>query len=379
MAPGNELINYEELNEIKKIFTKSDGVLFAHGFENRRKKIFRVRNFEKKISQKFGVKYVQCVSSGTAAIKIALKSLGVMPGDEVITQSFNFIATIEAILDCGAKPIITGINNDLNMTEKELIKLISKKTKAVILVHMLGYSGEIDKIQKLCKKKKISLIEDNCEAVGANFKGKKLGTIADIGIFSFDFGKTITTGEGGCLLTNNKNKYLYFKRYHDHGHKLLKNIPRGIDVADMPGFNYRMTELQAAVGLIQLKKLNGIISESKKRFKIIEKALVKKKILRQIYKGSTPNFDTIIFKIENKKKRSLIVKYLNSEGIGTKNLPDAIKWHFAYFWKHAIDKDQIKNTLKSKLILEQYIAVPILLRKSLRLYQKVANNLVSLV
>ena len=131
--------------------------------------------------------------------------MGVNPGDEVITQSFNFIATIEAILDCGAKPILTGIDNDLNMEVEELKKIISKKTKAVILVHMLGYSGQIDKIKKLCKTKKIPLVEDNCEAIGAKFKEKKLGTIGDIGIFSFDFGKNITTGEGGCLLTNKKN------------------------------------------------------------------------------------------------------------------------------------------------------------------------------
>ena len=111
MSPGNELIDKKELGEIKEIFSKSDGVLFAHGFDKRRKNIFRVRNFEKKLSKKFNSKYVQCVSSGTAAIKIALKALGVKHGDEVITQSFNFIATIEAILDCGAKPIITGIND----------------------------------------------------------------------------------------------------------------------------------------------------------------------------------------------------------------------------------------------------------------------------
>ena len=100
MSPGNELINKKELNEIRKIFTKSNGVLFAHGFEKRRKKIFRVRSFEKKLSEKFNSKYVQCVSSGTAAIKVALKALGVKHGDEVITQSFNFVATIDALLDC---------------------------------------------------------------------------------------------------------------------------------------------------------------------------------------------------------------------------------------------------------------------------------------
>jgi len=377
--PGNELINYKELKEVKKIFTESDGVLFAHGFDKRRKNIFRVRKFEKKISEAFGSKYVQCVSSGTAAIKIALKSLGVKHGDEVITQSFNFIATIEAILDCGAKPIITGINNDLNMSADELSKLITKKTKAVILVHMLGYSAELDKIQKVCRRRKIPLVEDNCEAMGATYKGKKLGTQSDIGIFSFDFGKTITTGEGGCLLTNNKKKYLYFKRYHDHGHKLMRNLPRGVDDADMPGFNYRMTELQAAVGLAQLPKLNYILRESKKRFSVIENKLKNKVKLRGIYKGSIPNYDTLIFKIDDKKKRSKIVKYLNSTGVGTKNLPDAIKWHFAFFWKHAVTKDQIKNTLVSKKILEKYIAIPILLRKKVEVYKKISENLIKFI
>ena len=377
--PGNELIDYKELKEVKKIFTESDGVLFAHGFDKRRKNIFRVRKFEKKISEAFGSKYVQCVSSGTAAIKIALKSLGVKHGDEVITQSFNFIATIEAILDCGAKPIITGINNDLNMSADELSKLITKKTKAVILVHMLGYSAELDKIQKVCRRRKIPLVEDNCEAMGATYKGKKLGTQSDIGIFSFDFGKTITTGEGGCLLTNNKKKYLYFKRYHDHGHKLMRNLPRGVDNADMPGFNYRMTELQAAVGLAQLPKLNYILRESKKRFSVIENKLKNKVKLRGIYKGSIPNYDTLIFKIDDKKKRSKIVKYLNSTGVGTKNLPDAIKWHFAFFWKHAVTKDQIKNTLVSKKILEKYIAIPILLRKKVEVYKKISENLIKFI
>ena len=154
--PGFELIGNKELNNIKEIFKKSNGVLFAHGFDKLRKNIFRVRKFENEISKFFGSKYVQCVSSGTAAIKIALKSAGVKYNDEVITQGFNFIATIEAIVDCGAKPVITGINDDLNLDLNHLKKLVTKKTKAIILVHMLGYSGEIDKIKSFCKKKEDS-------------------------------------------------------------------------------------------------------------------------------------------------------------------------------------------------------------------------------
>ena len=155
--PGFEIIDKKELNEVKKIFLKSNGVLFAHGFDKLRKNIFRVRKFENELCKVFKSKYVQCVSSGTAAIKIALKSVGVKHNDEVITQGFNFIATIEAIVDCGAKPIITGINDDLNLDLNHLKKLVTKKTKAIILVHMLGYSGEIDKIVSFCKKKKLHL------------------------------------------------------------------------------------------------------------------------------------------------------------------------------------------------------------------------------
>lgn len=376
--PGFELIGKKELDNIKKIFTESNGVLFAHGFDKLRNNVFRVRKFEKEISKFFKSKYVQCVSSGTAAIKIALKSAGVKYGDEVITQGFNFIATIEAIVDCGAKPIITGIDDDLNLELNHLKKLVTKKTKAIIIVHMLGYSGEIDKIKSFCKKKKILLIEDNCEAVGGKFKKKYLGTIGDIGIFSFDFGKNITTGEGGCILTDNKKKYLFFKRYHDHGHMLLKHLPRGNDKAAMPGFNYRMTELQAAVGLAQIKKMKYILNENKKRFEILNKFISQKTKVRDIYPGSVPSYDTFLFKVKNNKKKK-VVNYLKKVGIGTKNLPDAIKWHFAFYWKHAISKQQLKNTYVSKKILESYIAVPILLKISVENYKKISINLSKLL
>ena len=140
-----------------------------------------------------------------------------------------------------------------------------------------------------------------------------------------------------------------------------------------------MTELQAAVGISQLKKLNFILKESKKRFNLVNKILSKKLIMRKIYPGSEPNYDTIIFKVENKNKRKKIVKYLIKAGVGTKNLPDAIKWHFAYFWKHAIAKDQLKNTQSSKKILEQYIAIPIYLSINLKNYEKISNNLLKIL
>ncbi len=375
--PGFELVGKEEKKNIDEIFSKSNGVLFAHGFDKLRKKIFRVRNFEKQLQNKFRSKYCQVVSSGTAAIKVALKAIGIKPGDEVITQSFNFIATIEAILDCGAKPIITNIDDSLNMCPKDLERRITKKTKAVIPVHMLGFSANLFEISKICKKKKIFMIEDNCEAVGAKYGNKYLGTVGDAGILSFDYGKNITTGEGGAILTNNKSIFINSKEYHDHGHQLNPKFPRGMDTVKMPGFNYRMSELQAAVGLAQLKKLNYIIKENKRRYKVLKKNISKKFKIRECNKNSFPSYDTFIFEVNDKKTRDKIVKILKLNNIGTKNLPDAIKWHFASFWKHAIGKKEVKKVKNSLEKIQRHIAVPILLKKKISDYDFVAKKILN--
>ena len=148
--PGYELINNKERIAINKLFKEEGGILFAHGFEKLRKK-FHVREFEKQCAKYYVAKKCLAVSSGTAAIKIALKALGVKAGDEVITQAFNFIATVEAILDIGAKPVIVNVDKTLNMDPVELEKSITKKTKVVIPVHMLGFSCEMQKIINICK------------------------------------------------------------------------------------------------------------------------------------------------------------------------------------------------------------------------------------
>ena len=190
--PGYEIIDKKEFLAVKKVFDEG-GVLFAHGFDNIRKKYY-VREFEKNNANFFRSKYTLAVTSGTAAIKVALKSIGIKPGDEVITQAFNFIATVEAILDVGAKPVIVNVDQNLNIKISELKKKITKKTKAVIPVHMLGLSCEMNEILRICKKSDIKVIEDNCESVGGKFGNKYLGTIGDVGIFSFDHGKILTTG-----------------------------------------------------------------------------------------------------------------------------------------------------------------------------------------
>ena len=194
----------KEKSEIDKIFTKSNGVMFAHGFENLRNNNYLVRKFEKKICQKLNVKYCLPTTSGTMAQYIAMKALGIKRGDQVITQSFTFVATVEAILALGAKPVILNVDKTLNMDLNELKKIINKKTKLIIPVPMLGNPTRIDKINKIAKKYNIPVIEDACESLGAKYKGKFVGTTSDIGIYSLDFAKTITTGEGGLIVTNSK-------------------------------------------------------------------------------------------------------------------------------------------------------------------------------
>ena len=370
--PGFEIIDHLELKAVKSIFKKG-GILFAHGFEKIRKN-FHVREFEKKTSTFFKCKHALAVTSGTAAIKIALKALNVKPGDEVITQAFNFIATIEAIIDVGAKPVVVNIDRTLNMDIEDLKKKITKKTKVILPVHMLGYPCDMNSIRKICKKNKIKLLEDNCESIGGKYDKQFLGTIGDMGILSLDFGKTITTGEGGMILTNNSKYFNYCKQYHDHGHKNIKNLSRGNDKVSIPGFNYRMTELQGAIGKVQLKKLNYLLLDNKKKFSIIKKNINNFKH-REMPKDGESNFDNFIFYINNNREKKLILKILKKYKIGTKNLPDAIKWHCSFYWKHIFKKEELKKVLKTKKILDKAIAIPILFKKNNSFYKKLSSEI----
>ncbi len=372
--PGFEWIDKKELKAVKKIFYEG-GTLIAHGFDKLRKKYY-VRDFEKFSNKYFKSKNCLAVSSGTAAIKIALKSLGVKAGDEVITQSFNFIATIEAILDCGATPIIANIDETLNMDPEEIPKLISKKTRAIIPVHMLGVPCKMTKILYYSKKFKIPILEDNCEAVGGKYKNKFLGTIGDIGIFSFDHGKIITSGEGGMILTDNKKHANYVREFHDHGHQNNKKFPRGRDTRRIFGFNYRMTELQGAIATVQLMKLKKMIKFNTMRYKVLQKNLGPHFSTRKIPKRVNCINDTFILLQKEKRKRNKIINVLNQMKFGTKNLPDAMEWHCSYFWDHALPKKQVKRSKKSYEILSNCVAIPILKNKSIKQYKELSLKLI---
>ena len=372
--PGFELIDKKESEAVNRLFKKENGILFAHGFDGLRKK-YHVRELEVNFNKKLRCNFTLAVSSGTAAIKIALLALGVKKGDEVITQAFNFIATIEAILDIGAIPVIANINETLNMDPNEIELLITKKTKAILPVHMLGVPADMSTNNKNAKKNKIKILEDNCEALGGKYKKNFLGTIGDVGVASLDFGKIITCGEGGLINTNSKKIDTFAREYHDHGHQNNPHKTRGTDTKKIYGFNYRMTEIQAVICKEQLKKLDLIISQNKIRYNILHSIVGKSVEMRKIPNGSDLIYDTFIFFIENKKLREKIINLLNKLKFGTKNLPDAIEWHCAFYWDHALTKKCINRSKKSRNILKKSIAIPIQLKKKPNEYRILANTL----
>ena len=269
--PGFEVFGKEEREAIAEIFELNGGIIFAHGFDAMRNDVYRVREYENAFSNAMNAKYGQAVSSGTAAIKVALKALGVGPGDEVITQAYTFVATVEAIFETGATPVIVDIDDTLNMDPVALKSAITSNTRVIIPVHMMGEAADMDAIMAIAKEHDLFVMEDTAQALGASFKGKSLGTIGDMGAFSTDAGKTLNTGEGGIVLTNDKQLYINARAYHDHGHEYSGTIGRGQEAALCRGFNYRMTEIHAAIGLAQLKKLDTIIENQRaNKFKLME-------------------------------------------------------------------------------------------------------------
>ncbi|MDH4321894.1 MAG: DegT/DnrJ/EryC1/StrS family aminotransferase, partial [Desulfobulbaceae bacterium] len=272
--PGFEVFGEEEKKEIMEVL--DTGVLFRYEFGEQRKGVYKVRSFEEKFAAYCGVKHGQAVTSGTAALKVALTALGVGAGDEVITQSFTFVATWEAILDVGAIPVFAEIDETLNMDPKDLEKKITARTRAIIPVHMMGAPARIEEIVAIADRHKIPVIEDTAQAAGAILNGKRLGSFGACGTFSFDAVKTMTTGEGGMVVTNDETLWRNMSEYHDHGHDHAVNPGgRGGEGRSFVGFNFRMMELQGAMGLAQLAKLDGMIAAQRKN-KAAMKAAVEK-------------------------------------------------------------------------------------------------------
>lgn len=331
--PGYELIGEEEKNALVEVFERN-GILFRYGFDKERKGIYKVKEFEEKFAQYMNVNYAQAVSSGTAALRVALAALSIGRGNEVITSCFTFVATVEAILEAGAEPIICEIDETLNISPEDIKKKITKKTKAIIPVHMLGAPARMREIMQIAQENKLFVIEDACQACGSSYFGKKVGTIGDLGSYSFDFVKTMTTGEGGMIATNDQNLYLRSSWYADHGHEHKSDIPRGEDPKSISGFNYRMNELQGAIGLVQLSRLDYVLQEQKKNKKRIKNGLkdIKGIKFRELTDPEGDGGDTLVIFLPTSQQAKEFAEILNQEKVPLKILPFALGWHYFPQW-----------------------------------------------
>ncbi len=332
--PGFEIFGDQEKKEVMDVL--DTGVLFRYGFDNARKGHWKAKTLEQKLCEKTNAKYAHLCSSGTAALSIALAACGIGAGDEVIVPPLTFVATFEAVINIGAIPVFSEIDETLCLDPDKLINVVTSKTKAVIPVHMCGAMAHIDKIKDFCSKKGLILIEDACQAVGGTFKGKSLGTFGDIGCFSFDAVKTITCGEGGAIITDSRELYEKADQYADHGHDHVGGADRGADDHPILGMNYRISELNAAVGVAQINKLDKIIKIQKKNKQIIKHEIAKfpeisfRKIPDE--NGDTATF--LSFFLENKERAKHVAAKFAENGVTGAPYWFDNKWHYFKQWHH---------------------------------------------
>lgn len=331
--PGFEIFGAEERKEVQDVL--DTGVLFRYGFDPVRRGHWKAKTFEAELSERTGSSYCHLCSSGTAALSIAMASCGVGAGDEVLVPPFTFVATIEAVLLAGAIPVFVDIDDTLCLDPDAIEAKLTSRTKAVICVHMCGAMGRIDAIKKICAQKGLILIEDACQSLGATFQGKSLGTFGHMGCYSFDPVKTITCGEGGAVITDSHELYQTASAFADHGHDHIGD-DRGLEGHHMMGGNFRISELNAAVGLAQLRKLDAILEKQRAHKKRIKAALSDH---TEITFRTLPDEDGdsatfLSFFLPDESRTRMIAKALARAGVdGCFYWYDNL-WHYIRNWDH---------------------------------------------
>jgi 8-amino-3,8-dideoxy-alpha-D-manno-octulosonate transaminase len=334
--PGFEIFGEEEKQEIMDVL--DTGVLFRYEFVDQRKGVFKVRQFEQNFARYCGTDHAQAVTSGTSALKVALSALGVGPGDEVVTQGFTFVATWEAILEVGAIPIFTEVDTTLNMDPQDLEKKISPRTRCVIPVHMLGAQARIEEIIAIAARHNIPVLEDTAQAAGCRIHGKHLGTFGKCGTFSFDAVKTLTTGEGGMIITDDGELWRSMSEYQDHGHDHAVNPGgRGGEGRRFIGSNYRMMELQGAIGLAQLAKLDAMVAAQQKNKAFLHEAAagIPGVSFRHLVDPQGDSATHFAFILQDREHCQRINASLRKDGVGAINFSENT-WHYFPQWEHLL-------------------------------------------
>ena len=339
------------------------------------------KKFEDKFAKILNTKYAYAVSNCTAALHMSLKVLDIQDGDEVICPSLTFVATSNAILYTGATPIFADISSDSNLTmsPEDIKKKITDKTKAIIVVHYAGYACEMDRILKVATKHNLKIVEDCAHSPLAEYKGKKLGTIGDIGCFSFFSNKNMTTGEGGMIVTNNAGLADRIKLLRSHGMTSLtfdrhKGHSYKYDVVEL-GYNYRTDEIRSAIGLVQLSKLE---KNNEKRKEIVQKYITGLEGIEEViipfkdYKDkSAYHIFPIILNIDNINRDKFMNK-MKQKGIQT-----SIHYHPIHLFSYYIKRFSYKRGLlpKTEYVSQHLVTLPLFPTMSAEQVEYVIQNI----
>lgn len=330
--PGTELFGEEEKKEVMDVL--NTGVLFRFNHDAQRDGHWKAKDFESAVGKLTGAKYALAVSSGSTAVNAMLAACGVGYGDEVIVPPFTYIATVEAVLLAGALPVFAEIDDTLCMSAEGIRAVCTPKTKAVLLVHMCGAAADLDGIMALCKEKNIQLIEDSAQALGASYKGKMLGTFGRMGSFSYDFFKINTCGEGGVVITDDEKLWDTAQQFADHGHDHIGNN-RGMEQHPIMGTNFRIGEINAAIGLAQTRKLPFILEQQRKHKAVIQARLRKIPGL-QFRRHTDEAGDSATFfhlMLPDEASARKCVKLLGEAGVGVGYWYDNM-FHYIKQWDH---------------------------------------------
>jgi len=274
----------------------------------------RVSQFERSLEKYLDINHALGVSSGTAALKVALVAMGIGPGDEVIVPAYTFIACISAVVAARAVPVFVEIDDSLNIDVDDLPGKISPRTKAIMAVHLQGVSCDMDAVLAAADHSDVAVLEDCAQSFGAVYKGRRVGTLGKMGVFSLQINKLITAGEGGCVVSNDRDLFLRAVRYHDHGN--LREFEGGTPLL---GENYRMSELAGALAAVQLERLEGMSARMKRTKQKILKGIsdIDGVRLRRIPDGTEDIGTSVIFFAPSGKTAKEFVRALNGENIGS--------------------------------------------------------------
>lgn len=329
-GPGAYWIGKEEMEAVMEVM--QSGNFFRYGNQNDPKFLHKTATLEKEFARYCGVQYALATSSGTSSLLCSLIALGLKPGDEIIVPAYTFVASYTSCIFAGLVPVLVEIDESLTLDPNDVVRKITPRTKAIMPVHMLGSACDMDQIMEIAKKHNLLVIEDSCQAAGASYKGKKVGTIGNIGAYSLNVFKTISSGDGGLVVTNNQKLYETAFGVHDQGHKPNRF---GVEVGtrSVLGLNFRVNEITAAVGLAQLKKLDKIVTtlrkkKSKLKSLISQAGGFKFRVLNDP-DGDCATLCTIIFDSKEHADKA-------SKALGSKTI-DQSGWHVYANMEHVLN------------------------------------------